>query len=122
MEMTSTGAFIALVDGINKKNILIEDINLEEVDDHLDNQEKEAQERYDRIDDEILPEGWKQELPYGWKQSDKQTDSAMTDTSTGASNNEDPTLVECQDEVCPGWPCHQVGAAPTTNKSPRTCP
>ena len=63
MEMTSTGDFIALVDGINMKSILIEDINLDEVDEHLDNQAKEAQERYDRIDDENLPEGWKQDLP-----------------------------------------------------------
>ena len=61
--MTSTGDFIALVDGINMKSILIEDINLDEVDEHLDNQAKEAQERYDRIDDENLPEGWKQDLP-----------------------------------------------------------
>ena len=47
MEMTSTGAFIALVDSINEMVIPIEDINLDEVDYHLDSQEKEAQERYE---------------------------------------------------------------------------
>ena len=57
MEMTSTGDFLSLVDGINMMTIPIEDINLEEVDYHLEQQEKEAQERYDRFDDENHPDG-----------------------------------------------------------------
>ena len=88
MEMTSTGAFIALVDGINQMVIPIADINLDEVDYHLDPQEKEAQERYDEMaqgvdknDVRDLPEGWNLEnrkenytftegqdsIPEGWK-------------------------------------------------------
>ena len=98
MEMTSTGDFLALVDGINKMVIPYEDISLEEVDKHLDEQisesdpislddvdnhldaqAKEAQDRYDkfddmnikeRTDDENLPEGWKMSMPNGWKQKD----------------------------------------------------
>ena len=96
MEMTSTGDFLALVDGINKMVIPYEDIsleevdihldeqisksiNLDEVDNHLDTQAKEAQDRYDkfddmnikeRADDENLPEGWKMSMPNGWKQND----------------------------------------------------
>ena len=70
MEMTSTGDFLALVDGINKMVIPYEDISLEEVDKHLDEQlsetevisldevdnhldaqAREAQDRYDKFDE-----------------------------------------------------------------------
>ena len=93
--MTSTGDFLALVDGINKMVIPYEDISLEEVDKHLDEklseseaisldevdnhldaQAREAQDRYDKFDDinmkELtedanLPEGWKMEsMSEGW--------------------------------------------------------
>ena len=66
MEMTSTGAFIALVDGINQMVIPIEDINLDEVDYHLDSQEKEAQEKYDKFEDEMAQGLDKNDLPEGW--------------------------------------------------------
>ena len=67
--MTSTGAFIAMVDGINEMVIPIEDINLEEVDYHLDSQEKEAQERYDNLDDEMTQGFGKKEDEAGVDQS-----------------------------------------------------
>ena len=57
MEVTSTGDLVSVVEGINKSVIPIEDINLDEVDYHLDTQEKEAQERYDSFDAEMAHEG-----------------------------------------------------------------
>ena len=48
--MTSTGDFRSVVDDINKKEIPIENIDLEAVDIHLDTQAREAQERYDAFD------------------------------------------------------------------------
>ena len=45
--MTSTGDFRYEVNGINKKVSPIEDIDLNEVDRHLDRQASKAQERYD---------------------------------------------------------------------------
>ena len=64
MEVTSTGDFISRVDTINKTDIPIEEIDLEEIDEHLERQAKEAQERYDNFEkeqlgDKILPDGWK---------------------------------------------------------------
>ena len=56
MEVTSTGDFIARVEGINKLSIPIEEIDLEEVDRELDNQARQAQERYDRWDQDRLQE------------------------------------------------------------------
>ena len=64
MEVTSTGDFISRVDTINKTDIPIEEIDLHEIDDHLDEQAKRAQERYDNFEKDKLgmstqTEGWK---------------------------------------------------------------
>ena len=67
MEVTSTGDFISRVEETNRKNIAIEDIDLNQVDHHLDEMEKEAQRRYDDFNqnqlknDDTLAEGWKVE-------------------------------------------------------------
>ena len=71
MEVTSTGDFISRVDTINKTDIPIEEIDLEEIDEHLEKQANEAQERYDNFDSDQL-DGWKEgqdqeNLPGGWK-------------------------------------------------------
>ena len=87
MEVTSTGDFISRINGINEMIIPIEEIDLEEIDrkleeqeseqlreidEHLDGQARDAQERYDSFDEEMmkmdnnlesdnLPEGWSQD-------------------------------------------------------------
>ena len=68
MEVTSTGDFVSRIDGIKKMTIPIEDINLGEIDDqmdkmeaeilkeideHIDTQERNAQEVYDNFDNEM---------------------------------------------------------------------
>ena len=84
MEVTSTGDFISRINGINEMIIPVEEIDLaevdeqlekqemealKEIDEHLDGQARDAQDRYDRFDDEMmerdnnlhdgsLPEGW----------------------------------------------------------------
>ena len=58
MEVTSTGDFISRVDTINKTDIPIEEIDLEEIDEHLEMQAKEAQERYDNFEKEQLGDKW----------------------------------------------------------------
>ena len=105
--MTSTGDFLALVDGINKMVIPYEDISLEEVDKHLDEQisesislddvdnhldaqAREAQERYDRFDERNMKELAENEnLPDGWKvEVDKQLPSRGMETSERLSKRD----------------------------------
>ena len=50
MEVTSTGDFISKINDINSQEIKIEDIGLKQIDDHLDREKKEAQERYENFD------------------------------------------------------------------------
>jgi hypothetical protein len=108
MEMTSTGDFISLVDGINEKVFPREDIDLEAVDSHLDNQEREAQAKYDAFDDEMarranvsddesLPKGWKssvnpdnlnfmdghEDIPEGWKPKTGNTEGKTMSVEAG---------------------------------------
>ena len=54
MEVTSTGDFIARVEEVNKQGMELEDIDLELVDEHLNKQEREAQERYDNFDKKMM--------------------------------------------------------------------
>ena len=64
MEVTSTGDFISRVEEVNTQGMELEDIDLDLVDEHLNKQEREAQERYDNFDivvnDENLQTGWKE--------------------------------------------------------------
>ena len=73
MEVTSTGDFVSRIDGIKKMTIPIEDINLGEIDDkmeaeilkeideHIDTQERNAQEVYDNFDNEMAQNAAKNE-------------------------------------------------------------
>ena len=65
MEVTSTGGFISKVEDVNTKNIMMEDIDLEQIDEHLNEREREAQRRYDEFDDKM----WKSDknLHTGWE-------------------------------------------------------
>ena len=82
LEVTSTGDLISVVEGINRMVIPLEDINLEEVDYHLDTQEKEAQEKYDRFDEEMAQEEYRKDdnnLPDGWKLENRRENINFTD-------------------------------------------
>ena len=71
MEVTSTGDLVSRVEGINMMVIPMEDVDLadiddqmdkleaetlKEIDEHLENQEKNAQEVYERFDTDLAKE------------------------------------------------------------------
>ena len=78
MEVTSTGDFVSRINGINELVIPLETIDLQEVDEqleeeeretlkeideHLEKQAKDAQERYDNFDDDMARVSSKNLLP-----------------------------------------------------------
>ena len=84
MEVTSTGDLVSTIEGINTMVIPMEDLDLaeideqmnklevetlKEIDEHLEDQEKNAQEVYDRFDTDMAKETIMDEqgnLPEGW--------------------------------------------------------
>ena len=56
MEVASTGAFLDKVNTINDQEIGFENVNLEEIDNAIDEQERQAHKRYDNFDSEQLKE------------------------------------------------------------------
>ena len=84
MEVTSTGELVSRIEGINKMVIPIEDVDLADIDDqmdkmeaetlreideHLETQERNAQEVYERFDTELAKEivmDEQENLPEGW--------------------------------------------------------
>ena len=61
MEMESTGDLLSIVNDINEMKVAVEEeVNLELVDEHLAEKEKEINDRYDKFDNNS-PEGWKDE-------------------------------------------------------------
>ena len=115
LEVTSTGDLISVVEGINRSVIPIEDINLDEVDYHLDTQEKEAQERYDSFDAEMAQEGNMKDnksLPEGWKLVNRRENINFTEGQNGipegwkvkAGNIEgEKTLANTVKKIPEGW-------------------
>ena len=84
IEVTSTGDLVSTIEGINTMVIPMEDLDLaeideqmnklevetlKEIDEHLEDQEKNAQEVYDRFDTDMAKETIMDEqgnLPEGW--------------------------------------------------------
>ena len=119
LEVNSTGDFISIIDDINTRDIPIEEINLEEIVKHLEDQEKEAQKRYDEFDsnmgelgaDKSLPEGWKstvtleditftdgtENIPEGWKQNKPEgwkTGYSVSEDSKGLEAEQTPRSID----------------------------
>ena len=92
MEVTSTGDFIARVEGINKLSLPLEEIDLEEVDKELDNQARLAQERYDRWDqDRLQGDAVDQEFPSTGGPSHLNGVGAPLDQTNSRARSQPPT-------------------------------